>query len=172
MGQRVNKKTLAKILDKSERTLTEWQAAGMPMLVNAGRGSSNTYDTAAVIQWMLDRSASSGATESSKDRRERLQGDLIEAQLAEKSGQLVPADEIVFTWNNMIQSARNILLSMADKLKVEIDTSYATDVDVELINAHTNEALSKLAAYQPEHTEANDHSGSAEIRATIEDQHD
>jgi phage terminase Nu1 subunit (DNA packaging protein) len=51
MGKVVNKRELSEILGASEAALTEWQRIGMPMLLDADRGHSNSYDTEAVIRW-------------------------------------------------------------------------------------------------------------------------
>lgn len=145
---RVNKRKLADILGKSERTLTEWQSAGMPMIVNAGRGSSNEYETADVIAWLVERAAAGSSSESAKDRLSRLQGDLAEIQLAEKAGSLIPAAGIERAWTNMVLAAKSILLTMPERLKMEVDATYGIDVDIDLVTTHVHASLSKLAAHQ------------------------
>jgi hypothetical protein len=49
---RLNKRDLAKKLCISERSLTSWQDAGMPVLEHGRRGQENAYDLAAVLAWI------------------------------------------------------------------------------------------------------------------------
>lgn len=96
-GTVVNKGGLAKILGVTERALTTWQKNGMPMLVNSGRGGSNSYNTKHVIDWMLQREVQrvapggSGATgildRNTEDARlKKYQADKaeVDAQIAQR----------------------------------------------------------------------------------------
>jgi hypothetical protein len=49
---RLNKRELALKLRVSERSLTTWQAAGMPVLEHGRRGQASVYDLAAVVRWI------------------------------------------------------------------------------------------------------------------------
>jgi hypothetical protein len=51
------KKELASSLGVSQRTITLWQNAGMPVLEKAGRGGKNRYCTDAVAEWLEKRKA-------------------------------------------------------------------------------------------------------------------
>ena len=53
----VNKKKLAEALEKSERTITEWQKEGLPVKTSGSRGNENEYDLLDVIEWFFDREA-------------------------------------------------------------------------------------------------------------------
>jgi phage terminase Nu1 subunit (DNA packaging protein) len=54
----VIKKELADSLGVSQRTITLWQKAGMPILEKAGRGGKNRYCTQAVAEWLAKKKAS------------------------------------------------------------------------------------------------------------------
>ncbi|QRO34140.1 terminase small subunit [Chromobacterium violaceum] len=114
MGKIVNKRELAQILDTSERTLTEWQRQGMPMAVDAGRGSANQYDTGDVIRWRIAREAN-GEKESAKDRLDRLRGDQVELDLLEARRVLVNVAEIEPALGQFIADAVALMVSMPDK---------------------------------------------------------
>lgn len=49
---RLKKRDLAKKLGVSEKTLSSWQAEGMPVLEHGRRGQPNSYDLAAVVRWI------------------------------------------------------------------------------------------------------------------------
>lgn len=51
----VNKIKLAEIVGKSQQTLTTWQKNGMPIKSNAANGRANSYETADVIGWLIQR---------------------------------------------------------------------------------------------------------------------
>ncbi|WP_031296261.1 terminase small subunit [Pseudogulbenkiania ferrooxidans] len=115
MGKIVNKRELAQILGTSERTLTEWQRLGMPMVVDAGRGSANQYDTVEVIRWLVAREAHGAGKESVKDRLDRLRGDQIERQMAIEARQLVPSEEVAPAVGQFITDAVALMMSLPDK---------------------------------------------------------
>jgi hypothetical protein len=49
---RLSKRQLAEKLGCSERSLTIWQARGLPVLEHGGRGRPSTYDLGAVVAWI------------------------------------------------------------------------------------------------------------------------
>lgn len=164
-----NKKQLAEILGKSERTLTDWQDQGMPIRLKVGRGGSNQYSTADVIEWMIQRALSGEKQESSRERRDRLEADRIEFLLAKEAGLVISADEVAPIWEGAILAARAELLALADRLRMVIVSTYGTEVDLQLIMEQVNIALHKLADQPP----ADDHDGvPRETCASPEDDHD
>lgn len=171
MGLKVSKKQLAETFGISERTLTEWQAKGMPIEIDSSRGHQNVYDTAACIEWRIAQIAH-GGRESARDRKDRVSADFIELQIAEKSGQLVQADEVALAWSNVVLGCRAILMNMADRLKTELDATYGIDVDAELINAHVHDALTKLAEIDAPDNGAFDAGDDETIRSTVENDND
>jgi phage terminase Nu1 subunit (DNA packaging protein) len=106
MGKNVNKRDLAEILGVSERTLTEWQALGMPMLHKGERGESNDYDTAEVITWWMGREKSKIENESQRDRLARLQGDRMELELERELQRVAPVEAFETMWTNAYTALR------------------------------------------------------------------
>lgn len=150
MGMKLSKKQLAEMFDTSERTLTDWQEKGMPIEKDSGRGKRNVYDSAACIEWRQNQLMAGKERETSRDRRDRLQGDLIEMQMAEKAGLLVPAAEVAQALSSVVHGCRSILLIAGEKLKAELDARHDIDVDADLINEHFRDVLTKLAEIQPD----------------------
>lgn len=147
MGKVVNKRELAEIFDISERTFTEYQKTGMPMVLNAGRGASNEYDTAQVHSWLLERALNNIMRETPKDRLDRVKADEIELKIAERVGALAPAAEFERAWADHIQAARIELLTMPDILASEIAALYSIDLDPDIIRARVEGALEKLTSF-------------------------
>lgn len=141
----VNKRQLAEIFDVSQRTLTDWQQKGMPIRVLGDRGTENQYDTAAVIEWHLQRRLAGEKQESSRERLERLQADRIEMELAREAGAVVDRDDVEPLFAGAVVAARSTLLSMRNRLKAAIDSCYSIDMDPALIDRHVDEALARLA---------------------------
>ena len=147
MGRVVNKKELSEIIGVSERTLTDWQDKGMPIKVDAGRGKSNEYDTQDVIEWRVQFVSSGYQRESAKDRLDRLNGDLKELELAEKSGMYVMADDAEWALESVILSARSELMRLARKLKKHLKRNYELDGELKELQGLTNPVLARLAEY-------------------------
>lgn len=145
----VNKKQLADILGVSERTLTEWQDWGMPIMSVGGRGMENQYDTAIVIEWRIQRALAGAKRETEKERKDRLEADLLELRIEEKTAGLVPADVIEAMWTSAILAARAQLRALPDALKSAIDGEYDIDLDIALPTRLVDAALQKLSEQAP-----------------------
>ena len=146
-----NKQQLADIHGVSERTLTDWANAGMPTIAvgGIGRGYQNQYDSAATIEWRLQRAVSGYQVESAKERKDRLEGDRIELQLAKEAGLLVAVEEIEPIWTAAILSAKSDLMEGIYRLKSELDAAYGIEVDVALLEDHVTQTLTKLSDHPP-----------------------
>ena len=81
---------------------------------------------------------------------ERLDRQMKELQLAEKRGQLVNVAELEPMLVQMVVAFRTDLTTRDDKLKSAIDALHGLDVDLQLFNDHTHDALLQLARYDPE----------------------
>ena len=79
---------------------------------------------------------------------ERVDRQIKELTLAEKLGQLVPADQVEDHYRALVTAARSELMTMADRLKAQLDTLHGIDSDSELIRDHVVTALQHLAGYQ------------------------
>lgn len=144
MGKIVNKKMLAEIVGVSERTLTEYQKQGMPILNDSGRGSENSYDTADVVKWLIDK-AVNGKSESARERLDRVKADREELALAKDLEQLVPAEEVEKKLVSKVIATKSHFLSGMSKIKSELDAYYDIEIDIELLNEHAREILTQLS---------------------------
>lgn len=97
--------------------------------VAAGRGGSDQY------QLTKERA-----------RESKLKGDLLELQIQEKAGTLIPAADVEREWQALIVATRSELLVLPDKIANAIKTLYGIDVDPSLIEGHVHEALQHLAS--------------------------
>lgn len=82
----------------------------------------------------------------------RVQSEKLDQQLklltiGERSGELVRRDEIEPRWLSAVTAARTELLSMSDRLVMEIRTVHGTEVDRELIDRHVQRSLNHLAGH-------------------------
>jgi predicted transcriptional regulator len=82
---------------------------------------------------------------------ERVDRELKLFQLAEKKRELVNVAELWDELNVVFAAFRQELLSRDDKLKTELDTLYGVDIDVSILNEHTNNALKHLSGYLEGH---------------------
>jgi phage terminase Nu1 subunit (DNA packaging protein) len=147
-GKVVNKRELSEILGVSERSLTDWQAAGMPMLVNAGRGASNEYDTALVVDWMLQRAKAGASRETQSERLARVRADREELALARELEEVAPAKDFEQVWEEHILAARSRLLLFVDQLAAHIESKYGIKVDLVQLQGPVDEVLKELAEHE------------------------
>lgn len=68
-------------------------------------------------------------------------------QLAEKKKELVNIADLESELSNVFAGFRQELLSRDDKLKTELDTLYGVDIDVNILNEYTHNALQHLSGY-------------------------
>lgn len=148
-----NKNQLADIMGVSERTLTEWQEAGMPIEMVGGRGLENQYDTAKVVEWRLQRALNGATVESAREERDRMEAKLLELRIAKEAGLLVSIDDVQPAWEAAILAARSDLLSLPARLKAAIDARYQIDIDPQMLDDEVYQALAKLAEKPPESLE-------------------
>lgn len=152
MGEIVNKARLAKILGKTEPTLTTWQKEGMPIAKVAERkGQSNTYDTEKVIEWMIRRASDTNtAMERAKLRLTEAQAEMEELRVLEKKEELIPLDKMKHLWADVLASCRARILSMPTRLAPVIATHRDPKKIEKVLKEACTEALSDMANYDPE----------------------
>lgn len=68
-------------------------------------------------------------------------------QLSEKKKELVNIADLELELSNVFAGFRQELLSRDEKLKTELDTLYGVDIDVNILNEHTYNALQHLSGY-------------------------
>lgn len=149
MGLLVNKKELAEILGVTERTLTEWQKnTSFPIEVVGQRGQSNQYNTEKVIRFMIERSLAGQSQESQRERRDRLEGDRLELDIAQRCDTLLVAEEYEKALTSLVYGIRNTILQGDSTLKLQLDSLYGIDTDEDVLNEHSRSILQQLASYE------------------------
>ncbi|WP_027823491.1 terminase small subunit [Laribacter hongkongensis] len=148
MSKIVNKRELSLILGISERTLTEWQREGMPVVTHTGRGSANQYDTAAVIKWYGARVANGASKESAKDRLDRLRGDQVEIEIAKELRRLVAIDEIEPALGQFVADAVSLMAALPDKYTTVISEAVSPDAIHAVLEDMLVELREQLGNYE------------------------
>jgi phage terminase Nu1 subunit (DNA packaging protein) len=147
MTKLVNKRDLAEILGTSERSLTNWQKQGMPILREGERGESSEYSTADVIKWRIDWLLKKHQQEETpRDRLARRQAEMLEIDLAERRRESIPAPEIGPAWTGFVIASRQALRSMAADLTPALALLEGADPMRDLLEEAIDEALRNLAA--------------------------
>ncbi|MGE8187952.1 terminase small subunit [Pseudomonas sp. NPDC086278] len=149
MGRTVSKADLSEIIGRDERTLTRWQNDGLPVIeFGLGRGNENSYDTEAVIQWLMHQASLNGKKESSRDRLDRIRADREEIAMAKDLGEVVIADDLIQRFEAMITAAKvELLNSFPDALAVDLSARYGVEVDEQLIREPIETILRRLSDY-------------------------
>ncbi|WP_185643603.1 MarR family transcriptional regulator [Burkholderia contaminans] len=81
---------------------------------------------------------------------ERVDREIKLLTLAEKKGQLVNAEQLEQAYGLMVGAFQTELLSLSDKLVLELQTLYGVEVDVEWLNEHIYGCLEQLSEYDPD----------------------
>lgn len=145
----LNKVQLAEMVGFSERTLTDWQGEGMPIIQTGARGEANRYDSASVIAWMLDRAARKVRAESPRDELYKAQKNLVDLQVAEKKKTLVDAAEVEAAYGRMVIAARARLLQIVYRAG-ELEVLTGEQQKRAWLDAAILEALQQLSEYDPD----------------------
>jgi hypothetical protein len=85
---------------------------------------------------------------------ERIDRELKQYTLAEKKGQLVNVAQLEPELQQMFAAFRTELLARDDKLKADLDQLHGIDVDIQVLNATTHDALRHLSRYDAGSTRA------------------
>lgn len=124
----------------------EWESLTVPdarkLLVRhytevaAGRGGDDQYNLT-----------------KERARESRLKGDLLQLQIQEKAGALIPAAAVEQEWQSLIVAARSELLLLPGKIAQQIRALHGTEIDPTLIEDHIRDALNRLADAGPDEGE-------------------
>lgn len=145
MGKVVNQVELAAILGKDPSTVWEWQDQGLPIKRQGAGRAGHEYDTADVIAWLEQRAAArAGKPESGREREARLRGDLMEIELAQKRGALVPADEVRPAWEGRVLAAAFYMTSRHSRLAGMLEATPGIEAKRELLKKEDADFLTKL----------------------------
>lgn len=143
----VGQTEIAKIFGVSARTITEWQAGGMPVAVQGGPGVPGEYDSTACVRWLVDREVRKVQSESPKDRLARLQGDDLEIKLAHQRGKLIETAAVEPAMRAAIVSARERLRNEPARVAVQLD-GLDRQARETVLRELFDEVLNKLARWQ------------------------
>jgi len=117
---------------RREAPLREWLAAYCQNLRDAASGHKSSDGDDLVRERVLT---------------ERVDRELKQLQVAEKRGLLINVAQLEPALMQMVSAFRTELLSRDDKLKDELDALYSIDVDIDILNGYTCDALSQFARY-------------------------
>lgn len=155
MSKTVNKTELAKILGVTQKTLTEWQAEDPPMPMTKGKSTraGNTYDTAKVIAWMIERQIGKRLGSDGHDkldaayekaRKDKEAADKLALENRVRRGELLEAAEVLARYGQLVHAARTKLRSIGSKLAKRVEGLPALKIRAE-IDREIDEALTELS---------------------------
>lgn len=144
----VGQTEIANIFGVTPRTITEWQAAGMPVAVQGGPGVPGEYDSAACIRWQVEREVRKvQGPEAPKDRLARLQGDDLEMKLAHQRGKLIDTATVEPAMRAAIVSARERICGEPSRMAILLEGLDRAGREAKL-RALFDEVLVKLSNWQ------------------------
>jgi hypothetical protein len=78
---------------------------------------------------------------------EQVDRELKQFVLAETKGRLVNLAQLEIEMTQMVAAFRTVLLTMASRIKTEIDAIHGVDLDAQILTEHIQEALAQLSRY-------------------------
>lgn len=151
----IGQENIASIFGVTPRTITEWQAGGMPIAVQGGPGVPGEYNSDECVRWLVEREVRKVQGENPKDRLARLQGDALEIDLAERRGKLIEAAAIEPVMRAAITSARERVRNEPARLAIALEGKTKVEREA-LLRELFDEVLGKLSRWQQDGTEDND----------------
>lgn len=151
----VGQENIASIFGVTPRTITEWQAGGMPVAVQGGPGVPGEYDSEVCILWLVEREVRKVQGENPKDRLARLQGDALEIDLAERRGKLIDAAAVEPVMRAAIVAARERIRNEPARLAIALEGKTKAEREI-LLRELFGEVLGKLSQWQQADAEDND----------------
>ncbi|MCC7202430.1 MAG: terminase small subunit [Nitrospirae bacterium] len=146
----VNKKQLSDILGKTEQTLTLWQKEGMPIKdIASCRGRKNSYETAEVINWLIERERGDDTSSYNAERTRltRLQADKTSIEIATLTKELIPAEEAERHWGELVAAFRARMLAVPTKVSYQVLGLEDLHAIQRLLEDQVHEALNELKEY-------------------------
>jgi len=117
---------------------------------SGSRGTANTYDTAAVVDWLIARASGSDEYDRARIRLTNAQADKVELEVEELHGNLIPLDKMKAMWAGVLGNFRAKILSMPTRLAPLIATQKDPKKIEKIVKDFCNEALNALSEYDPE----------------------
>ena len=146
----VGQEQIADMLGVAPKTVVEWQEQGLPITQRGRPGVASEYDSAAVIEWLVQREVSKLGVEGPRNRLARLQADEIELRLAEKAGLVVPAAKVEPMWLAMVGAAKAYLRAEVNRLAQLLDHTAGVEAKRDLLGETFDQFLNKLSGYDPD----------------------
>ena len=155
----VDKKTIAELMQKSEKTITNWQNQKenpFPIKVKGRRGQSNQYDVRECFLWWHRRELSllkvsdngeliDYEAERTRLTKEQADGQALKNAVARR--ELAPVKLLEFALSVIAESINSIFESIPLKIKNKVPSLTAAEVEIitrEVIKAKNAASKSKL----------------------------
>lgn len=146
----VSRHQLAAILGVNPDRISEYTAAGLPLIHRGGRGQgASRYDAIACAQWVRRHRPGMLDALQERARKDRAAAEMTELKIAERRGQLIDAAEAERAWSGHVLGARNHLLGLPTRAKARLP--HLSHEDVRTIDTLVRESLEELAAGQGGH---------------------
>lgn len=146
MAKRVNKAELEQILGLSHTTLTEYQEQGLPIEIRGDRGEEHEYDTAKVVEWLIQRALTRAGKNKSALEIEMLELQVGEARAkaALREQTLVPADRVRPIWESRVLAAAFSLTGRHSRLAGILEATPGIEAKRAILKTEDADFLTKL----------------------------
>lgn len=148
MGKLVSLADLSVIVGRSERVLIEWTDEGMPCDARGGDGVASSYDTAAVVAWLIGRATAKRDATVEAERRRLLaaQATRHELELRVRQGELVDVRQFGAAARSVAHELREALLAIPSRVAQSLDPGNPQRAR-QLLEREVQKALAGMSDY-------------------------
>jgi len=146
MGKIVNQVELSELLGKSSVTIWEWQEQGLPIKKEGAGRAGHEYDTADVVEWLIQRALTRAGKNKAALELELLELDVRDkrAKDALREKTLVSVQEIQPLWTGRVLAAAAFLSGSQSGLASILEVSPGIEKKREILRGVFAEFLTKL----------------------------
>lgn len=145
----MTKQELAKKLDVSVTTITNWLTEGLPYTSKGSKGKGYLFDLEQVEEWIrqykLPASTDDISFAEARRRRESALAGIKELELHYRQGKLWDSERVTEIYSRYLGAFRNRLLSFPAKLSPQLYGAKSIAEISTLLKKHVDQALNDLA---------------------------
>ena len=147
----ITRTQLAQIFGKTTKTISTWQAYGMPSLDKRGKANTRLFYLPEAIQWREHYVQGSDvlSAQAEKARLDKFRANKAELEYHLLLGELVNVNLVTKCWSGYISDCVARLMSLPNKLGPVVFGVKTIPKAVELIRAELHDCVSELAELKP-----------------------
>ncbi len=152
-GRIVSRQDLAEMLAVDLRTVDAWLRRGCPIVTRGGRGRAHEFDSARVVEWLLERARTRSSKvvslDEARQRKTAAEAELAELELNHVRHSVAPIDMVAEILEAVASSVRRRLESVPGELADRVAASRSAATIRRLLEDEFSAVLATLSGGDP-----------------------